>query len=89
MLSVSTRKNLIMIDHEALPLKQLGRSEMCPRNQIILWIQEILYDKNNIVIILSDKDRSYISSVFEQTLMQQENFWVAAESGYWLMTNKK
>lgn len=62
---------------------------MFPRQQIILWIQEILYDKSNIVVIMSDKDRNYISSVFEQTLMQQENFWVAAESGYWLMTNKK
>ena len=31
LISVSHRKNLIMIDHEALPLKQLGRSDMCPR----------------------------------------------------------
>ena len=56
---------------------------MCPRTQIILWIQEILYDKNNIVMIMSDRDRNYVSSVFEQKTMEQENFWVAAESGYW------
>ena len=81
--AVSHRKNFIMIDHEALPFKQLGRSEMCPRSQIIHWIQEILYDKNNIVMIMSDRDRNYVSSVFEQKTMEQENFWVAAESGYW------
>ena len=50
--AVSSRKNLIMIDHEALPFKQLGRYEMCPRTQITLWLQEILYDKNNIVVML-------------------------------------
>ena len=38
---------------------------------------------------MSDRDRNYVSSVFESNLMEQENFWVAAESGYWLMTNKK
>ena len=32
--AVSSRMNLIMIDHEALPFKQLGRYEMCPRTQI-------------------------------------------------------
>ena len=62
--AVSHRKNLIMIDHEALPFKQFGRCEMCPRTQIILWIQEILYDKNNIVMIMSDRDRKYVSNVF-------------------------
>lgn len=77
-----------MIDHEALPFKQLGRSEMCPRQVIIHSIQEILYDKNNIVVIFSDRHRNYVQTVFEQNLMEQENFWVAAESGYWLMTNK-
>jgi hypothetical protein len=65
MIAVSHRKNLIMIDHEALSLNQLGRSEMCLRNQIVPWIQEILYDKNNIVVIMSDGDRNYVSSVFE------------------------
>ena len=68
--AISQRKNLIMIDHEALPLKQLGRSEMCPRTQIIHWIQEILYDKNNIIVIMSDRDRNYVSSVFESNLME-------------------
>ena len=38
---------------------------------------------------MSDRDRDYISSVFQSNLMEQENFWVAAESGYWLMTNEK
>ena len=51
LIAVSHRKNLIMIDHEALPLKQFGRHEMCPRNQIILWIQEILYDKLSLIHI--------------------------------------
>ena len=89
MIAVSHRKNLIMIDHEALSPNQLGRSEMSLRNQIIPWIQEILYDKNNIVVIMSDGDRNYVSSVFESDLMESDNFWVAAESGYWLKTNKK
>mmetsp|Transcript_13219 Transcript_13219/g.17983 ORF Transcript_13219/g.17983 Transcript_13219/m.17983 type:complete len:171 (+) Transcript_13219:1203-1715(+) len=62
---------------------------MCPRTQIIHWLQEICYDKNNIVVIFSDRHRNYVSSVFDSTLMEQENFWVAAESGYWLQTNKK
>ena len=61
---------------------------MCPITQIILWIQEILYDKNNIVMIMSDRDRKYVSNVFQSNLMDRENFWVAAESGYWLMTNR-
>jgi len=61
---------------------------MCPRQVIIHSIQEILYDKNNIVVIFSDRHRNYVQTVFEQNLMEQENFWVAAESGYWLMTNK-
>ena len=30
-----------------------------------------------------------MTQVFEANLMEQENFWVAAESGYWLQTNKK
>ena len=38
---------------------------------------------------MSDRSRNYVSSVFQQNLMDQENFWVAAESGYWLMSNKK
>ena len=38
---------------------------------------------------MSDRDRNYVSSVFESNLMEQENFWVSSESGYWLMTNKK
>ena len=48
-----------------------------------------MYDKNNIIVIMSDRDRNYVSSVFESNLMEQENFWVSSESGYWLMTNKK
>ena len=74
MIAVSHRKNLIMIDHEALSPNQLGRSEMSLRNQIIPWIQEILYDKNNIVVIMSDGDRNYVSSVFESDLMVSDNF---------------
>ena len=51
-------------------------------------MQEILYDKNNIVVIMSDRDRTYVSDVFNNNnLMEQENFWIAAESGYWLMTD--
>lgn len=57
---------------------------MCPRTQIIHWLQEICYDKNNIVLIFSDQAYNYVQSVFDHTLMEQENFWVAAESGYWL-----
>lgn len=87
--AISYRKNLIMIDHEALAFKQLSRGEMCPGVQIIYKIQEILYDKNTIVMIMSDRDRKYVSDVFQSNLMEQENFWVAAESGYWLMTNRK
>ena len=68
--AVSSRMNLIMIDHEALPFKQLGRYEMCPRTQITLWLQEILYDKNNIVVILSHRDRSYVSRVFDNILIE-------------------
>ena len=56
--SVSTRKNLIMIDLEALPIKMHSAAEVGPRSQIILWIQEILYDKNNIVVIMTDSDRA-------------------------------
>ena len=36
--AVGQRKNLIMIDQEALPIKKHGLTEMGPRNQIILWI---------------------------------------------------
>ena len=78
-----------MIDHEALPFKQLDRSEINPQTQINMWLQEILYDKNNIVVIMSNRDRNRVSSVFESNLMEQENFWVAAESGYWLMTKER
>ena len=81
--AISHRKNLIIIDHEALPTNQIGRSE------IVQWIQEILYDKSNIIVVLSSRDRDCVTSIFEPVLMEQENFWIAAESGYWLMNHKK
>ena len=44
---------------------------MCPRTQIILWMQEILYDKNNIVVIMSDRDRTYVSDVFNNNNLME------------------
>ena len=58
--AVSQRKNLIMIDQEALPIRKHGLIEQGPKQQIIHWLQEILYDKNNIVVIMSDMDRNQV-----------------------------
>lgn len=49
-----------MIDQEALPIRKHGLIEQGPKNQIIHWLQEILYDKNNIVVIMSDMDRNQV-----------------------------
>ena len=48
------RKNLIMIDHEAIPFIQFTKWKMCPREEILHQLIEIIQDKNNIVCVMSD-----------------------------------
>ena len=60
---------------------------MCPKREIINWLTEIVYDKSNIVCILSNQSLSKVEKVFDHTLMKHDNFWLTAESGYWLKCN--
>jgi hypothetical protein len=52
---ISSRKNLILIDHMALPFEQYGRSENCPRREILVWLEEIVHDRNNLVVVTSNQ----------------------------------
>ena len=38
---------------------------------------------------MSDQDKNYVEQVFAKVLLLHENFWMSAESGYWLMANKQ
>lgn len=70
LLAVSSRKNLIMIDHDALPLKKLFHKEIGSKEQIVHWIAEIVSEKNNIVVLLSDRNRSCVENIFGSSLME-------------------
>jgi trehalose-6-phosphatase len=61
---------------------------MAPRGEIMTWLSEIVYDKSNIVCILSNQSQTKVEYVFDKQLKEQENFWLTAESGYWLKTNE-
>ena len=82
------RKNLIMIDHEAIPFIQFTKWKMCPREEILHQLVEIIQDKNNIVCVMSDQDKNYVEQVFARGLLHHENFWMSAESGYWRLASK-
>ena len=84
----SGRKNLILIDHEAIPFIQFTKWKMQPREEILHQLVEIIQDKNNIVCVLSDQDKNYVEQVFAKALVHHENFWMSAESGYWRMAAK-
>ena len=75
-----------MIDHEAMPFISFTQLKMCPREEILHQLQEILKDKSNIVVIMSDQDKNYVEQVFSETKHYNENLWLSAESGYWLMS---
>ena len=38
---------------------------------------------------MSDQDKSYVEQVFGETKQLNENLWLSAESGYWLMSQKR
>ena len=38
------------------------------------------------MVIMSDQDKSYVEQVFGETKHLNENLWLSAESGYWLMS---
>ena len=53
-------RNLIIVDHEALPCKLFGRHEMFPRDEVIYALRAIVQDRRNVVVLISDKDKQYV-----------------------------
>ena len=58
-----------MIDHEAIPFIDFASWKMCPKQEILYHLIEIIQDKNNIVCIMSDQDKAFTQQVFDKALM--------------------